>query len=139
MSVIIHSLPITPPQKPSWVCPPSTYKASDRSSLVFAFEDPDGSTHKLLLASKQLFILGTRAKVSHWKESLCPPPTTPTPTGHAITVVVPLSGTLNHSMSLDPQDPTPSSSKHKFSTTSPKAKSSSTKPKKKMDRPSKVV
>ena len=122
-------------QKPSWVRPPSTYKASDRSSLVFAFEDPDGSAWKLLLASKQLFILGTRAKVTYWKETPRSPPTNPTPTGHVTAVVAPLSGTPEHSMSLDPQDPTPASSKRKFSATSPKAKSSSAKPKKKWTGP----
>ena len=53
------SLTIT--QKPSWVRPPSTLKQGTLSSLVVAFEDPDGSARRTLLSSRQLFLLGTRA------------------------------------------------------------------------------
>jgi hypothetical protein len=51
-------------QKPSWVCPPSSLKENTRSSLVVTFEDPDGSVQRSLLSNKQLYLLGTRAKVS---------------------------------------------------------------------------
>jgi hypothetical protein len=56
------ALPIT--QKPSWVRPPSTLKTGTYSSLVVAFEDLDGSARRSLLSSKQLYILGKRAKVT---------------------------------------------------------------------------
>ncbi|KAI0250104.1 hypothetical protein BJV78DRAFT_1283557 [Lactifluus subvellereus] len=59
------ALPVT--QKPSWVCPPSTYTANTSSSLVVAFEDPDGSRAQELLSSHQLYIFGTCAKVKCWK------------------------------------------------------------------------
>jgi len=72
-------------QKPSWVRKPTTYKSGDLSSLVIAFEDPDGSLRRSLLASRQLFLLGVRAKVSRWKElphtapNAPPPPASPSP------------------------------------------------------------
>jgi hypothetical protein len=59
-------LPIT--QKPSWVHPPSSYKANSSSSLVVAFEDPDGERVKALLAAQFLYALGTRATVKKWKQ-----------------------------------------------------------------------
>jgi hypothetical protein len=67
-------------QKPSWVREPTTYKIGDHSSLVVAFEDPDGSQHRSILSSHQLYLLGVRAKVSCWKEMPRPPPTDTTPT-----------------------------------------------------------
>jgi hypothetical protein len=67
-------------QKPSWVREPTTYKIGDHSSLVVAFEDPDGSQRRSILSSHQLYLLGVRAKVSRWKEMPRPPPTDTTPT-----------------------------------------------------------
>jgi hypothetical protein len=54
-SLIAHnpsyaSLTIT--QKPSWVHPPDTLTHSTHSSLVVAFEDPEGTAHRNLLSSK---------------------------------------------------------------------------------------
>jgi hypothetical protein len=66
-------------QKPSWVRPPPTLKENTRSSLVVAFEDPDGSVRRTLLSNKQLYLLGARAKVSRWKEKPRQPHTTYTP------------------------------------------------------------
>ncbi|KAI0281124.1 hypothetical protein BGY98DRAFT_1095067 [Russula aff. rugulosa BPL654] len=57
---------LTITQKPSWVCPPSSLKANIHSFLVMAFENQDGSARRSLLSNKQLFILGAKAKVSHW-------------------------------------------------------------------------
>ena len=54
-------------QKPSWVRPPSSYKQDAASSLSVAFEDPDGSKSKALLAERHLYIFGTRATVKKWK------------------------------------------------------------------------
>jgi hypothetical protein len=59
-------LPIT--QKPSWVHPPSSYKANSSSSLVVAFEDPDGERLKSMLAARFIYALGTRATVKKWKQ-----------------------------------------------------------------------
>jgi hypothetical protein len=55
-------------QKPSWVRTPSTLLKGTHSSLVVAFEDPDGSARRTILSQRQLYLLGTRAKVSRWKE-----------------------------------------------------------------------
>ena len=74
------SLTIT--QKPSWIRPPSSLTIGSKSSLVVAFEDPDGTARRSLLASKQLYIHGARAKVTRWKETP-PPPTKRTPTPDA--------------------------------------------------------
>jgi len=59
------SLSIT--QKPSWVRPPSSYKPGSISSLSLAFEDPDGSKLRVLLAECYLYALGNRASVLKWK------------------------------------------------------------------------
>ena len=59
------SLSIT--QKPSWVHPPSSYKPGSISSLSVAFEDPDGSKLKVLLAEHYLYTLGNRVSVLKWK------------------------------------------------------------------------
>jgi hypothetical protein len=60
------SLPVM--QKPSWVRPPPSYKAGSSSSLIFAFEDLDGSRLKSLLAARHLYAFGTRATVKKWKQ-----------------------------------------------------------------------
>ena len=54
-------------QKPSWVRPPSSYEPDAVSSLSVAFEDPDGSKSKALLAERHLYAFGTRATVKKWK------------------------------------------------------------------------
>ena len=72
------SLTIT--QQPNWVRPPTTLTSGTRSSLVMAFEDPDGSARRTLLASKYLYIHGNRARVSRWKETPRPPTNPLTPT-----------------------------------------------------------
>jgi hypothetical protein len=72
------SLPIT--QLPSWVRNPTSYKPTDRSSLVVAFEDPDGTRRSSLLASKYLNIFGAKTKITCWKEVPRNQPNTPTPT-----------------------------------------------------------
>jgi hypothetical protein len=66
-------------QKPSWVKPPSSYKADSTSSLVVAFKDPDGERLKSLLVAWHLYAHGTRATVKKWKQrtqhmspDLCP-------------------------------------------------------------------
>lgn len=74
---IYDTLKIT--QKPSWVRKPSSYVNGDSSSLVVAFEDPTGSHRRTLLSSRQLFLLGVRAKVSSWKDTPRPPPKTTAP------------------------------------------------------------
>ena len=59
------SLSIMP--KPSWVHPPTSYKPGSVSSLSVAFEDPDGSKLKMLLAERYLYAFGNRASVRKWK------------------------------------------------------------------------
>jgi hypothetical protein len=65
-------------QKPSWVRPPSQYTASSSSSLVAAFEDPDGTVIKTLLTEKHLYAFGARVTVKRWKQRP-PKPKTPLP------------------------------------------------------------
>jgi hypothetical protein len=62
------SLQIT--QKPSWVRPPSSYSHGSASSLSVAFEDPDGTKMKALLAERYLYAFGNRATVKKWKYRL---------------------------------------------------------------------
>jgi len=63
-------------QKPSWVRSPSSYKADSSSSLIVAFEDPDGERLKSLLAARYLFAFGTRATAKKWKQRTHPKQTT---------------------------------------------------------------
>jgi hypothetical protein len=58
---------LTITQKPSWVKAPSSYSPSSSSSLVFAFEDPDGSKKASFLNSKYVYLYGTRANLRKWK------------------------------------------------------------------------
>ncbi len=55
-------------QKPPWVHSPSSYTEGSSSSLVVAFEDPDGQQLKSLLAAWYLFAFGTRTTVKKWKQ-----------------------------------------------------------------------
>jgi hypothetical protein len=70
-------------QKPSWVRPPSQYIPGSSSSLVAAFEDPDGTGIKTLLTEKHLYAFGARVTVKRWKQrphKPKPPPPLPTAT-----------------------------------------------------------
>jgi len=110
------SLRIT--QKPSWVRTPSSYVIGSSSSLSFAFEDPDGSQLKSLLTSRQLYLLGTRAKVKRWKNS--PPPestitpatSTPTPAPSQPLTVAGAFSLPPLELDEDPQDDPPQRSPH---------------------------
>jgi len=55
-------------RKPSWVRTPSSYQQDSISSLVVAFEDPDGSALRTMLTERYLYIKGVRAKVHKWKQ-----------------------------------------------------------------------
>src|SRR6266705_936071 len=57
-------------QKPSWVRPPNSYSHGSASSLSVAFEDPDGSKAKAILAERYLYAFGNRAPVKKWKYRL---------------------------------------------------------------------
>ncbi len=59
--------PLSIMQKPSWVRPPSSYTQDAISSLSVAFEDPDGTKLKALLADRYLYAFGTRIAVKKWK------------------------------------------------------------------------
>jgi hypothetical protein len=59
---------LTVMQRPSWVCPPSSYIAGSVLSISVAFEDPDGSKLKTLLAECYLYIHGYRATICKWKQ-----------------------------------------------------------------------
>jgi hypothetical protein len=72
-------------QKPSWVRPPHLYTVGSSSSLVVAFEDPDGNKAKTLISDRHLYAFGIRASVKRWKQRPPnyrlppPPPTAETP------------------------------------------------------------
>ncbi|KAI9437108.1 hypothetical protein BJY52DRAFT_1384674 [Lactarius psammicola] len=88
-------------QRPSWVRNPTSYADNSVSSLVVAFEDPDGSQARGLLAGKVLFIFGSCATLRKWKQRPSPPRSTQT----AIPVTSPQS-----SPALTPTELVPSSS-----------------------------
>ncbi|KAL1698034.1 hypothetical protein EV121DRAFT_297637 [Schizophyllum commune] len=62
-------------QLPSWVRDPESYEAGSSSSLTFAFEDPDGTLLRQVLASCPLFAFGAVARAKRWKSK----PRKPTP------------------------------------------------------------
>ena len=55
-------------QLPSWVRKPDGYLANSSSSLVVAFEDPDGSTLSSLLTQRYLFAFGAQLPVHKWRQ-----------------------------------------------------------------------
>jgi hypothetical protein len=61
-----RSLRVT--QLPSWVKPPSSYSPGQVSSLVVAFEDPDGTLLSSLLSPHHLFLFGSAAELRWWKQ-----------------------------------------------------------------------
>jgi hypothetical protein len=68
--------PLIIAQKPSWVKAPPSYSHGSSSSLVVAFEDPDGTKARALLGAKHLYAFGTHATLRKWKQR----PTTLSPT-----------------------------------------------------------
>ena len=65
----LHPLKVT--QLPSWVRAPRLFQPGSSSSLVFAFEDPDGTIAPSLIAARHLFCFGACAMVRRWRQ---PPP-----------------------------------------------------------------
>ena len=63
--------PLKVTQLPSWVRAPRLFQPGSSSSLVFAFEDPDGSIAPSLIATRHLFCFGARVTVRRWRQ---PPP-----------------------------------------------------------------
>ncbi|KAF8258785.1 hypothetical protein EI94DRAFT_1707676 [Lactarius quietus] len=63
--------------KPSWVQDPHSYSEGAISSLIVAFEDPDGSLACGLLAKKVLYVFGHCATLRKWKQR--PTPASPHP------------------------------------------------------------
>ncbi|KAI9450683.1 hypothetical protein BJY52DRAFT_1227092 [Lactarius psammicola] len=97
-------------QRPSWVRDPNSYTDNSVSSLVVAFEDPDGSQARGLLAGKVLFIFGSCATLRKWKQR----PSPPRPTQTAIPDTSPQSSPaltptelVPSSFTLDEATPTP--------------------------------
>ncbi|KAH9962474.1 hypothetical protein BJV74DRAFT_799764 [Russula compacta] len=58
------------PNKPSWIRAPDSLGLQTASSLVMAFEDPDGSKKRDLLSTKQLFAFGVQAKPASEQQPL---------------------------------------------------------------------
>ena len=58
-------------QLPSWVCHPSLFKPRLQSSLVLAFEDPDGTIAPSLICAHHMYTFGAQCQVKAWKQ---PPP-----------------------------------------------------------------
>jgi hypothetical protein len=55
-------------QSPSWVRKPDSYSPGSSSSLVLAFEDPDGSALRTLLAGRSLYAFGHEGDIKRWKQ-----------------------------------------------------------------------
>jgi hypothetical protein len=82
--------PLIIAQKPSWVKPPHSFTPGSSSSLVVAFEDPDGTKARMLLGAKHLYAFGTRATLRKWKQRPTPPtPPSPSTTNTTEIVVAP--------------------------------------------------
>jgi len=58
-------------QLPSWVRWPSLYQPGSQSSLVFSFEDLDGSIGPSLIRARHVYAFGSQCRVSRWHY---PPP-----------------------------------------------------------------
>ncbi|KAF8269096.1 hypothetical protein EI94DRAFT_1799594 [Lactarius quietus] len=63
---VYRSLCLT--QHPSWVHSLDTYKPHSSSSLVLAFEDPDGEMLRHLLAQRSLYAFGSIGELKRWKQ-----------------------------------------------------------------------
>ena len=63
--------PLKVTQLPSWVRAPRLFQPGSSSSLVFAFEDPDGTIAPSLIAARHLFCFGACIMVRRWRQ---PPP-----------------------------------------------------------------
>ena len=63
--------PLKVTQLPSWVRPPRLFQPGLSSSLVVAFEDPDGTIAPSLIATRHFFCFGARVTVRRWRQ---PPP-----------------------------------------------------------------
>ena len=118
----LHPLKVT--QLPSWVRAPCLFQPSLSSSLVFVFEDPDGTIAPFLITSEHLFCFGAHAMVRHWQQ---PPPShqsqvpaqshTKLP-GPSATVIVTAVQTLNPAarpLGPGPALPSASGQKHDLS------------------------
>jgi len=65
-------------QLPSWVRRPSLYTLGSSSSLVLAFEDPDGTIAPSLIRACNVYAFGAQCCIKAWKQ---PPPS---PAKHAV-------------------------------------------------------
>ena len=63
--------PLKVTQLPSWVWAPCLFQPGLSSSLVFVFEDPDGSITPSLIAARHLFCFRACIMVRRWRQ---PPP-----------------------------------------------------------------
>ena len=68
-------------QLPSWVRPPRLFQPHSMSSLVMAFEDPDGTIVPSLTRGRQLFAFGACTLLKKWKQRNPPSPTKRRQTG----------------------------------------------------------
>jgi len=62
---------LTITQLPSWVRSPFSYTPSSYSSLVVAFEDPNGSIASGIIAAKWLYLFSMQATIKRWKQKPC--------------------------------------------------------------------
>ena len=115
-------------QLPSWVRDPCLFQPSSSSSLVFVFEDPDGSIAPSLIAARHLFCFGACITVRRW----CQPPSShrsqvampacPVPWGPSIMTIVTAGTAINPefgSPGPGPTLPSASGQKHDLSPKTP--------------------
>ena len=58
-------------QLPSWVWWPSLFQLGSSLSLVFSFEDPDGTIALTLIKARNVYSFGAQCRIKRWKN---PPP-----------------------------------------------------------------
>ncbi|KAH9172355.1 hypothetical protein EDB89DRAFT_2069843 [Lactarius sanguifluus] len=99
-------------QKPSWVKHPNAYGENTTSSLVFAYEDPEGFFTRDLINSKSMYIFGTRTTVKPWVDRRAPGPTHANPRSPKMETSTspptPPSPTPNYDPPVKIPDPAPS-------------------------------
>ena len=127
--------PLKVTQLPSWVRAPCLFQPGSLSSLVFAFENPDGSLAPTLIAARHLFCFGACIMVRCWHQpppshrSRVAKPTHPVLWGPSATTLVVAGTAVNPEFSPpgpEPALPSASGQKHDLSPeTLPSAKGAS--------------
>jgi len=66
----LHRLKVC--QLPSWVRRPSLFQPGSQSSLVLAFEDPDGTIAPSLIRARTVYAFGSQCRIVRWRNPPLP-------------------------------------------------------------------